>query len=126
MRRTIALSLVLIFGWLLTAPLFVPDAEAGLPACCRRNGKHHCMMQSMHPPGGKSAGFASVAEKCPCMPDCTGAVHAAKDMPEAGQQFYAEVVFHPAYARQTEAFFRVSLLRSHQKRGPPYPSTGSL
>ena len=121
MRRSIALSLVLVFSWLLTAPLFAPDSEARLPACCRRNGKHHCMMHLTDQPGGKGAGFTSVAEKCPCLPESTGAVHTAKYKPEAGHQFYSEVVFHPAYAPQTEARFRVSFLRSHQKRGPPFP-----
>src|ERR1035437_7944916 len=118
MRRSIALSLVLMFGWLLTAPLFAPDSEQSLPACCRRNGKHHCMMHLTGQPGGKGTGFTSVAEKCPCLPDSIGAVHTAKYKPEAGQQFYSEVAFHPAYAPQTEAHSRISFLLSHQKRGP--------
>jgi hypothetical protein len=44
MRRTIALALTMIFSWMLIGPAFGPDADANLPPCCRRNGKHHCMM----------------------------------------------------------------------------------
>jgi len=121
MRRAIAHSLLMIFSLTLIAPLLVPDAEASLPACCRRNGKHHCMMRGMHQSASKEAGLASVHEKCPCLPQSTGAVHTVKFMPAAGQRFYAEVVFQPAWAPQAEARSRISSSRSHQKRGPPSP-----
>jgi hypothetical protein len=119
MRRTIALSLLMMFSWLLIAPFLAPDAEANLPACCRRHGKHHCMMNRMERLGGNQKGFSSVSEKCPCFPAGTCAVHSATFKPEAGERFYAEVVRHPACAPQTEALFRISFLRSHPKRGPP-------
>jgi hypothetical protein len=118
MRRGIALALTMIFSWLLMAPLYSPDADASLPACCRRHGKHHCMMRMSEPPTG-GPGLASVSEKCPYMPASTGAVYSAKFNPESSQQFFAEVVCHPAFAPQTQARFRLSFLRSHQKRGPP-------
>jgi hypothetical protein len=121
MRRSIALSLLMIFSWMLIAPLLAPDAEAALPACCRRNGKHHCMMGGMEQTGGKDTGLTSVSAKCPCVPSSTAAVHAPTYKPEAGTQFYAEIVRHPACAPQTEARFRISFLRSHQRRGPPSP-----
>jgi len=118
MRRAITLSLLMVFSWMLVAPLFAPDAEASLPACCRRHGKHHCMMGQV---GGNEKGFTSVSEKCPCGPAGTCAVHVVNYMPAVGQHFYAEAVFHPAYAPQTSARFRISFFRSHQKRGPPSP-----
>lgn len=120
MRRSIALSLLMIFSWLLIAPLLCPDAEASLPACCRRNGKHRCMMQAMDRGEGGATGFTSISEKCPCLLDSTGAIHSVKFEPRTAAQFYAELVFHPAYSPQTEARFRVSFLRSHQRRGPPF------
>jgi hypothetical protein len=119
MRRAVAHTLLMIFSWMLIAPLFAWDADAGLPACCRRNGKHHCTMSRMGQAGGNEKGFTSVSEKCPCLPAITCAVHAAKYMPVAGQRFYAEVTFHPVYAPQTSARFGISFLRGHQKRGPP-------
>ena len=121
MRRAIAHSLLMIFSWMLIAPLLAPDAGANLPACCRRNGKHHCMMGGMEQSGGKEAGFSTVHKKCPCLPQSTGAVHAAEFVHKTGEQFYAEAAFHPAYAPQTDARSRLSLLRGHQKRGPPSP-----
>jgi hypothetical protein len=121
MRRMIALSLMMLFSWMLIAPLFASDANANLPACCRRNGNHHCMMRMMERRSGQQKGFTSVSEKCPCFPVSTCAVHSSIFKPEAGEQFYSDVVRHPAIAPQSEALNRISSLRSHQKRGPPTP-----
>jgi len=121
MRRSIAVALMMLFSWMLIAPLFAPDAEVSLPACCRRNGKHHCMMRMMERLSGKETGFTSVSEKCPCWPVSTCAVHSPTFKHEAGVRFYAGTVFHPAYAPQTEAQSQFASLRSHQKRGPPTP-----
>lgn len=118
MRRAISLSLMLVFSWMLIAPLFAPDAEASLPPCCRRNGKHHCMMRMMRANSGQK-GFTTVSEKCPCCPAGGCAVHSTINQPEPAQQFYADAVRHPAIAPRTEALLRIALLRGHQKRGPP-------
>jgi hypothetical protein len=121
MRRTIALALLMMFSLPLIAPVFGPDADANLPPCCRRNGKHHCMMRMMQRLGNNEKGFTSVAEKCPCFPTSACTIHSPTYKPEAGSQFYAEVVRHPSCAPRAEALCRVFLLRSHQKRGPPSP-----
>ena len=45
MRRPVAIAILMLFG---LAPLFalIPgDEQAALPACCRRHGAHHCVMQ---------------------------------------------------------------------------------
>ena len=45
MRRIPAILLVVLYGFsLISAAWFSPDAGSGLPACCRRDGKHHCEM----------------------------------------------------------------------------------
>jgi len=121
MRRAIAHSLLLIFSWMLFAPLIAWNDDANLPACCRRNGKHHCSMREMEQLGGKETGPASVSEKCPCPPAGAGAIHSAKFKPEAERQFYTAVVCQAACAPQSPAGFRDSSLLSHQKRGPPAP-----
>jgi hypothetical protein len=121
MRRVIALSLMMLFSWTLIAPFFAPNADANLPACCRKNGKHHCMMRMMERRGGLQKGFTSVSEKCPCFPVSTCAIYSPIFKPEAEGQFSADVVRHPAIAPQSEVFYRISFLRSHQKRGPPIP-----
>jgi hypothetical protein len=58
MRRLAAsLLLVLLFAGLALPMLLA--RESGVPACCRRSGKHHCMML----PQGD--GFRTVTANCP-------------------------------------------------------------
>jgi len=121
MRRAISLSLLLVFSWMLIAPLFAQDSEANLPACCRGNGKHHCNMRRMMRLTGNQKSISTVSEKCPCWPASTCAVHSASFAPETGTRFFAVVVSGPVSAAQAETASRISLLRSHQKRGPPAP-----
>ena len=121
MRRAIAISLMMLFSWTLMAPLFAQDSDASLPACCRKNGKHHCNMGMMASHSDGQRGFTTVAEKCPCRPSSASATHSPRVKAEMERFYYAEVVSHPARCPQTEALYRVSLLRSHQKRGPPAP-----
>jgi hypothetical protein len=111
----------MLFSWALIAPLFARDANSNLPACCRRNGKHHCMMRMMQPVSGDQKSFKSVSEKCPCFPPSICAVSSPTYKPEAVEQFCTEVVCHPSCAPQAEALHHISFLHSHQKRGPPFP-----
>ena len=119
MRRAIALSLMTMFSWMLVVPLFAPDANEHLPACCRRNGKHHCMMHMMERHSGEQIGFRSVEERCPCCPALTCAVHSPIFKTESGERSFADVVPLPLMAQQTEALYCISSFCSHPKRGPP-------
>ena len=121
MRRAISISLLLVFSWMLIAPLVAQDSEANLPACCRSHGKHHCNMRRMMRLDGSQKGFSAVSEKCPFWPASTCAVHSASFKPETGTRFFDVVVSGPVSAAQAETASRISLLRSHQKRGPPAP-----
>jgi len=87
MRRAISLSLLLVFSWMLIAPLVAPDSETNLPACCRSHGKHHCNMRRMMRLGGSEKGFSTISEKCPFWPASTCAVHSASFAPETGRRF---------------------------------------
>jgi len=122
MRRMIALSLMMLFGFALMSPFLAPDADASLPACCRRAGKHHCMMRMMRGGNPDQPGITSITEKCPCSPFSASVVHSPTFRHDARDEFYAEVRRHPACVPQTEALYRLALLRSHQKRGPPLSS----
>src|ERR1041384_748053 len=43
MRRTWAILLLALFSFPLISPaVLASDARAKLPACCRRDGQHHC------------------------------------------------------------------------------------
>jgi hypothetical protein len=123
MRRAVAISLMMLFSWTLIAPLAAADSEANLPACCRRNGKHHCAcrMRRTGQRSGNQKGFTTVAEKCPCCPASASTVYSPTYKPEASKRFYAVVVFHPARAPQSEVRSRISFLSNHPKRGPPTP-----
>jgi hypothetical protein len=121
MRRAIALALVMLFSCLLIAPLLVPDDDANLPACCRRQGKHHCLMREADQALNRRLGFTSISEKCPCQPRVACVVPSERLKPGAGAGLFAEVVRHPKWAAQTEAHFRISSACGHPKRGPPTP-----
>jgi len=119
MRRSIAISLMMLFSWMLIAPLFASSADANLPACCRRNGKHHCMMRMMEDSTDSKLRFTTVQEKCPYAPAQVMVSHTQTPTGEQAHLFFAEINAHPALAPQTEAHFRISFSRSRQKRGPP-------
>ena len=115
-----------LIGSFLAAPLLAlssSDPEASLPACCRRNGHHHCTMtdQAM-----RSAGSGTQArqtpQRCAFYPRAvTAPLFPFDSAPAASATHYAQVASHPAIHPQTDAFYRLSLDRSRQKRGPPDP-----
>jgi hypothetical protein len=118
MRRAVALALMLILSSLLMAPLFASDPEANLPACCRRHGKHHCMMSEQRDGG---SGFAAVREKCPFFPAICCASHSTQLRPEAARHFEPVTLHATLGAAVVQGGFRLCSPRSHRKRGPPSP-----
>jgi hypothetical protein len=117
-RRALAISLLLLFSFSLMAPVVSTDAaEARLPACCRRGGKHHCAMFSMGLQQGRSVSI--IAEKCPYAPAALTASHLSVFAPPANDAVFAGLISHPAVHAQTAARYRISFDRSRQKRGPP-------
>ncbi len=69
MRRVVGVFLILLF-WLGPLAAVLPaNAESRLPACCRRNGAHHCALSAAsHPYSGGSPVFAHPSQ-CPSFPD---------------------------------------------------------
>jgi hypothetical protein len=108
----------MLFSLMMILPAFAGSPESNLAACCRKNGKHHCMMR----PGIPSVtgpSFAAVGKKCPYFPHSTVAAHLETFAPALSTAIFAGIVRHPAVSPQTEAGYRASYLRSKQKRGPP-------
>ncbi|MGA2889304.1 MAG: hypothetical protein ABSE51_14740 [Terracidiphilus sp.] len=121
MRRTIAISLMMLFSWTLITPFLAPGIGAHLPACCRKMGKHHCTMGMTGQLSGSQRGIAAVSEKCPCCPASARVTHPPTYKHEAVGAFYAADTFHTAPASQTQARCNTLSPRSHPKRGPPAP-----
>ncbi|MGB7188624.1 MAG: hypothetical protein WBD10_00675 [Acidobacteriaceae bacterium] len=116
-RRILAISLLMLFALPFTMPLFGAEGTAAsVPACCRRNGKHHCVM-SMGSSRDSSAPI--VWQKCPysIMPPAVLVLPSFTPSPSAS--IFAGVTRHPAVSAQVEARQRVSFDRARQKRGPP-------
>jgi hypothetical protein len=118
MRRSVAILLALLFSWMLLLPAFAASAESNLSACCRKNGKHHCMI-GMGSLSASGASLTAVGENCPYFPHSTVAAHVETFTPALNQAIFAGIVRHPAASSQSEAGHRASHLRSKQKRGPP-------
>jgi hypothetical protein len=122
MRRVPAILLVLLFSFSLIAPALLVDDQSNLPACCRRDGKHHCGMMDRDMAETPSSGPAADAfhVKCPffpnggaMVPECGPALLAASQT--AGVSVASQI----ADRAQAEAGYRIALNRSHRKRGPP-------
>lgn len=91
--------------------------DASVPACCRRNGKHHCVMTSQSLASGEIA--ISAKADCPCMPQALATavpqIAAILQAANSSMAFLAE-----AYTHQTRTVCaRTNGLRIWPKRGPP-------
>jgi len=127
LRRLLAISLLVVLGLSFVSPLLALGTKTGsdVPACCRRNGRHHCMSGSAGQASltqYASPSFNGSPEKCPYFPRSIAVVHGAFSVPTA-QAVYAGLIAHPAVAAQTESKLRISLGRARQKRGPPVASS---
>ena len=122
--------LSIVMFWATLFPMVAPALAAGavgqsmLPACCRRGGKHHCMMSAEErallmgePTGAMRVG--APPEQCPYGQRSLAAVHLQVFTPGAAAR-HEECLFHePSAAAQAECLRRISFDRSRQKRGPP-------
>ena len=124
MRRLLSILLLAAFGLPLLAPLLAMStpSDAWLPACCRRDGKHHCMMNLVE--RGQFAShdpqFRAPVDKCPYYPASVVSSHHPNPFTAStGSSIFAALVSHPAGTAQTESKWRISRDQSRQKRGPP-------
>ena len=118
MRGIVAVVLAALFSWTPILPLFASSPASNLPACCRRNGQHHCVQQSMHSLSPENA-VSMVAPKCPLFPQAAAPAHVQSYTPSESIAIFAGLVSYPAISAQAEAGYRISFHRARQKRGPP-------
>lgn len=100
------------------------DPEAGLPACCRRSGQHHCAMTmaaraQMAASTSDEHRWERPVEQCPYCPARVAAAHFDPSV----VPLHADVLryAHGPAARvwNAECRRRVSRDGARQKRGPP-------
>lgn len=118
MRRLLSILLLAAFTLPLVAPLLAlaQDPDAGLPACCRRHGQHHCMMLDAQ---GDSSRHRVVA-RCPAWPQRAipapvGAHHFAEHASPVA--LYHRTIFSAPLQLTTR--HQVGSEHLHPKRGPP-------
>jgi len=121
-RRILSFTLLLLFSLPLISPVLAltANSETNLPACCRRNGAHHCI-RKMQPAESSGAGnsLSATQQRCPAYPAVVTQVQRGNLSFHTASLIFAEIVSHPAVKLQTEARARVAFDRSRQKRGPP-------
>jgi hypothetical protein len=125
MRRLTAVLILGMIGLFTGVPLLAfsrSAQEAALPACCRSHGKHHCIMTDASLKSASSGTFqvAATPRNCPFYPKGIAAagitLHAAtRSCAVSFSRSIRVLSIHP----QTMAFYRLSLDRARQKRGPP-------
>jgi hypothetical protein len=111
-RRILASLLVVLFSFSLLAPALVAsDTDSKLPACCRRDGKHHCT---------QATGSGFHAARCTNFPS-VNAVPAsqAAGLPGLSKSTLVTLVVQPVNSSRIEARSRISYSQAGQKRGPP-------
>ena len=118
-RRLLGIALLLLFSLPLISPALAitEGSGANLPACCRRNGAHHCMGNMQN--SGPGARLAATPQRCPFCPAAVPQARHSDVSLHAASLIFAAIVSHPAGKPQTQARARVALDRSRQKRGPP-------
>ena len=122
MRRVLTFTLLLLFSLPLISPLLAltANSDANLPACCRRNGAHQCVMKVQQTESsGPGINLSPIPQRCPAYPAVITSVQHRDLWLHAVSLIFAEIVSHPSIKVQTEARARVAFDRSRQKRGPP-------
>ncbi len=113
MRRTLSWLLLVLLSFPLVAPLLRADSGLVFPACCRRDGLHHCAM------GPGNTGSQAMGARCPYYPAPTRFTvepHAAV----AGSSLaaIAPAPLHAAPCR-AESGYQRPIYHSRFERGPP-------
>lgn len=121
---------ILLF-WATLLPLIAPllstgaMAESTLPACCRRDGTHHCAMSSsahammLGETNDSAPRISAPPEQCPYRQHSLAAAHLQVFTPASAATHAAFLLRAPSASAQAECLRRISFDRSRQKRGPP-------
>ena len=120
MRRAIAISLIVFFLSVSALPLWANAAQASVPACCRRDGTHHCGMMA----GGdeREQSFRSKTELCPYRSGALSVARSARMYAAPGAKPRdADVVVSKVVIPATPVV-KAFVTFARYERGPPSPS----
>jgi hypothetical protein len=119
--KVIAIALLLVFAGDTILPGLFTGSESKLPACCRRNGKHHCASMNMQQQAETSGpAIKAIQTRCPYFPAAAQEqTYSTTILPKRQASSFALIFSAAAGHAQTEARFRLSFSRASQKRGPP-------
>lgn len=125
-KRLIAILLFAAFILPFALPAFAlgQDADAGLPACCRRTGAHHCAMgmaerTSLATSDSKASYWHAPLQHCPFCPASVASYHQLTLVTPSAQAKSVAFFSRPYGLAQNECRRRIARDRSRQKRGPP-------
>src|SRR5579871_5802474 len=113
-RRYPAILLLAVFSISLSVPALPAGSDSDLPACCRRDGMHHCSTAGTTAPG------ASLAAVCPAFPK-TGATPAHSKIAAVRPAAAAvgQIAGRAAGLAGALGLVHNCFARERQKRGPP-------
>jgi hypothetical protein len=128
-RRLLTILLAAAFLLPLVAP-FASAAgdESGLPACCRRLGRHHCIMSAAErrrmsiANEARAPRWASPAERCPHCPAVPAAWHPDLLARPVEGALPMGGLGAAAVGARAECAARIARERARHKRGPPLPA----
>jgi hypothetical protein len=122
MRRLLSISLLAAILLPFLTPLLTTRAaaETALPACCRRDGKHHCMgAMATNPATDSRQRFQTPRETCPYQQRALAVAHHELSAIATSRSTVVIYLHQPYTPAQAECLWRISFDRSRQKRGPP-------
>jgi hypothetical protein len=113
MRRSVAITLLLLMLAVFLAPAALATVTNPLPACCRAEGRHHCsaMAASMVPSGVRVEG-----QSCPYRKPLVFFVSAA---PPPAAKTVVPAATHSVLRESYSEVFVSHREPAHSQRGPP-------
>jgi hypothetical protein len=116
-KRISAILLLLAMTLMVVEPAVLAESSSGMPACCRRNGLHHCAGMGSETPDGAS--LQAGARTCPLFPRATATRQNHFSSPKTAFVLAAAIVSTAVISVPLDVTYRHSKLRSHLRRGPP-------
>jgi hypothetical protein len=118
MRRGIAIILAIVFSSLLILPAFGGSPEPGLRSCCKKNGRHHCLMGTTGSLASATS-IEAVNAKCSYFSQSSLAAHVEVFTPVIDRSGHINIVRQSIVMMQMAMGYRPFQYRSNHKRGPP-------